>query len=100
MLMILSCWHAAWKVLGHRAALPLPGGHAMLNTEIEIQRLASAMIERHGATAAKAAVGRLNQMIDRGDRDGMERWPCVVSLIHRSQAAAPAVEHRGQGVAA
>ncbi|HXP03115.1 MAG TPA: hypothetical protein VN808_03270 [Stellaceae bacterium] len=62
----------------------------MLNTEIEIERLAMAMMERHGAGAAKAAVARLNQMIDRGDRDGMERWACVVSLIHRSQGAGPA----------
>jgi len=61
----------------------------MLNSEIEIQRLALAMMERHGAGAAKAAVARLNQMIDRGDRDGMERWACVVSLIHRGQGAGP-----------
>lgn len=74
----------------------------MLNTEIEIERLAMAMMERHGAGAAKAAVGRLNQMIDRGDRDGMERWACVVSLIHRSQGAGPAFTDRerahGSGV--
>ena len=62
----------------------------MLNSEIEIERLAMAMMERHGTNAAKAAVARLNQMIDRGDRDGMERWACVVSLIHRSQGAGPA----------
>ena len=59
----------------------------MLKTEIEIQRLALAMIERHGSGAAKAAVARLNQMIDRGDRDGTERWACVVSVIHRSRGA-------------
>jgi hypothetical protein len=62
----------------------------MLNTEIEIERLAIAMVERHGGGAAKAAVARLNQMIDRGDRDGMERWACVVSLIHRNQDVGPA----------
>jgi len=66
----------------------------MLNTELDIQRLALAMMERHGASAAKAAVARLNQMIDRGDRDGMERWACVVSLIHRRQGAGP--EFAGQ----
>ena len=66
----------------------------MLNTEIEIERLALAMMERHGGGAAKAAVARLNQMIDRGDRDGMERWACVVSLIHQSQGAGPAFSGR------
>jgi hypothetical protein len=75
---------------------PRQGGDAcsedetMLNTEIEIEHLAMATMERHGAGAAKAAVARLNQMIDRGDRDGMERWACVVSLIHRSHGAGPA----------
>jgi hypothetical protein len=57
-------------------------------------------VERHGGGAAKAAVARLNQMIDRGDRDGMERWACVVSLIHRSQGAGPAFARHEQGVAA
>ncbi len=69
----------------------------MLNTELEIERLALAMMERHGGGAAKAAVARLNQMIDRGDRDGMERWACVVSLIHRSQGAGPAFAGREEG---
>jgi hypothetical protein len=71
----------------------------MLNTEIEIERLAMAMMERHGAGAAKAAVSRLNQMIDRGDRDGMERWACVVSLIHRGQGAGPAFGNAAHGSA-
>jgi hypothetical protein len=66
----------------------------MLNSEIEIQRLAVAMMERHGGGAAKAAVARLNQMIDRGDRDGMERWACVVSVIHRSQGPNPTAAGR------
>jgi len=48
--------------------------------------------------AAKAAVARLNEMIDRDDRDGMERWACVVSLIHRSQGAGPAFAGAGRGV--
>ena len=41
----------------------------MLNTEIEIERLAMAMMERHGAGAAKAAVARLNQIVGRPVRD-------------------------------
>lgn len=72
----------------------------MLNTEIEIERLAMAMMERHGSGAAKAAVARLNQMIDRGDRDGMERWACVVSLIHRSQGVGPAFAGHDHGATA
>jgi hypothetical protein len=72
----------------------------MLNTEIEIERLALAMLERHGTGAAKAAVARLNQMIDRGDRDGMERWACVVSVIHRSQGVGPAFSRRDHGTGA
>jgi len=70
----------------------------MFNSEIELERLALSMIERHGAGAAKAAVARLNEMIDRDDRDGMERWACVVSLIHRSQGAGPAFAGAGRGV--
>ena len=72
----------------------------MLNTEIDIQRMARAMIERHGASAAKAAVARLNQMIDCDDRDGMEHWACVISLIHRTQGAEPALAGRSRDAAA
>jgi hypothetical protein len=56
--------------------------------EIEIERLATAMITRHGAQAARAAVARLNQSIDRRDWAGRERWACVVRLIHQRQGFA------------
>jgi hypothetical protein len=57
----------------------------MPTSETEIELLAHAMIDRHGRDAAKAAVARLNQMIDRGDWAGRERWACVVHAIHQSQ---------------
>jgi len=68
----------------------------MVHGEIEIERLARAMIERHGMEAAKAAVARLNQMIDRGNVEGRERWACVVRIIHESQGVGPAFS-RGEG---
>jgi hypothetical protein len=61
----------------------------MPTNESEIELLARAMIDRHGPGAAKAAVVRLNQMIDHGDWNGRDRWACVVRAIHESQGAAP-----------
>lgn len=61
----------------------------MPTNETEIELLARAMIDRHGADAAKAAVLRLNQMIDRGDWDGRDRWACVVHMIHDRQGLVP-----------
>lgn len=57
--------------------------------EIEIERVAIAMIARYGTGAAREAVTRLNQTIDRGDWDGRERWACVVHTIHERQGLAP-----------
>ena len=57
----------------------------MPTNESEIELLARAMIDRHGSSAAKAAVVRLNQMIDRADWNGRDRWACVVREIHESQ---------------
>jgi hypothetical protein len=72
----------------------------MPTNESEIELLARAMIDRHGVEAAKAAVIRLNQMIDRSDWDGRDRWACVVRAIHESQGRAPALAGRGlSGVA-
>lgn len=69
----------------------------MPTNETEIELLARAMIERHGNDAARAAVTRLNQMIDRGDWDGRDRWACVVHMIHERQGIAAAVMHGGYG---
>jgi hypothetical protein len=69
----------------------------MPTNETEIELLARAMIERHGNDAARSAVTRLNQMIDRGDWDGRDRWACVVHMIHECQGITAAVMHGGSG---
>ncbi|HTW50544.1 MAG TPA: hypothetical protein VME45_01445 [Stellaceae bacterium] len=65
--------------------------------ETEIELLARAMIDRHGGNAARAAVVRLNQMIDRADWAARDRWACVVHMIHERQGggAPPARRKRG-----
>ncbi|HVH79162.1 MAG TPA: hypothetical protein VM782_07220 [Stellaceae bacterium] len=63
--------------------------------ESEIELLARAMIDRHGADAARAAVVRLNQMIDGGDWEGRDRWACVVREIHERQGVNALVARRG-----
>jgi hypothetical protein len=65
--------------------------------ENEIELLARAMIDRHGADAAKTAVVQLNQNIDRGDWDGRDRWACVVRAIHQQQGMAHAFARHGHG---
>jgi len=50
-----------------------------------IDRAARAMIRRHGTGAARAAVERLNAMIDRGDGPGRDMWACIVHAIHERQ---------------
>ena len=70
----------------------------MAHGEIEIERLAHAMIERHGMDAVKAAVARLNQVIDRGDAEGRQRWACVVRIIHAHQGVGPVFSHREKGI--
>ncbi|HWD56984.1 MAG TPA: hypothetical protein VG308_01795 [Stellaceae bacterium] len=63
----------------------------MPTNESEVELLARAMIDRHGREAARAAVVRLNQMIDRSDWAGRDRWACVVRAIHLQQRAGQAV---------
>lgn len=65
--------------------------------ETEVELLARAMIDRHGADAARAAVVRLNQLIDRGDWDGRDRWACVVHMIHERQGIGAVVARRERG---
>jgi hypothetical protein len=65
----------------------------MPTSETEIELLARAMIDRHGMDAAKTAVLRLNQMIDRGNWEGRDRWACVVRAIHERQGIGAAVAH-------
>ena len=66
--------------------------------ESEIELLARAMIDRHGPNAAKAAVVRLNQMIDRSDWEGRDRWACVVREIHETQSVRSALASSSRGV--
>ena len=63
--------------------------------ENEVELLARAMMDRHGADAARAAVVRLNQMIDRSDWDGRDRWACVVRAIHERQGTNALVARGG-----
>ena len=65
----------------------------MPTSETEVELLARSMINRHGRAAARAAVLRLNQMIDRGDWDGRDRWACVVRAIHESLGVHPVFPH-------
>lgn len=65
--------------------------------ETEIELLARAMIDRHGTGAARAAVHRLNQMIDSGNWEERDRWACVVHTIHERQGLGIAVAHRERG---
>lgn len=57
--------------------------------EIEVERLATAMIARYGSGAAREAATRLNVAIDRADWEARERWACVVRAIHQRQGLAP-----------
>lgn len=58
----------------------------------KIDRVALAMIRRHGAGAARAAVERVNAMIDRGDGPGRDLWACVVHAIHENAGDADAAD--------
>lgn len=69
----------------------------MSSYETEIELLARAMIDRHGTGAARAAVDRLNQMIDRSDWEARDRWACVVHMIHECQGVGAAVARQRHG---
>jgi hypothetical protein len=47
-----------------------------------VSRLAEIMISQYGFGAARAAVERLNAMIDRHDWRRRDQWACVVRAIH------------------
>ena len=65
--------------------------------ETEIELLARALIDRHGDEAARAAVVRLNQTIDRGDWEARDRWACVVHMIHERQSLGAVLADRERG---
>lgn len=52
-----------------------------------VERIAGEMIATHGARAARMAVERLNETIDRNDASGRDFWACVVRVIHQRQGA-------------
>ncbi len=52
------------------------------DNEIEISRVAHAVIAQHGPDAAVLAAERLNEMIDNGNWAGRDAWACVVHAIH------------------
>jgi hypothetical protein len=61
----------------------------VLPSETAIDGLARDMIERHGAQAALRAAERVNDQIDKGDREGSYLWAAVVHVIHELQHAEP-----------
>jgi hypothetical protein len=61
----------------------------VLASDTAIDRLAREMIEHHGARAALRAVERVNDKIDKGDRDGSYLWAAVVHAIHELQDGGP-----------
>lgn len=61
----------------------------MVRDEAEAERLARDMIARHGPRAAREAIERLNDMIDRNNIPGRDLWACVVHAIHERQGTGP-----------
>lgn len=57
----------------------------MVVSEGEVERIAREMIRQHGPAAARAAVDRLNELIDRGDWRGRDVWARIVHAIHDVQ---------------
>jgi hypothetical protein len=53
-----------------------------------VDNSARELIEQHGTGAVYAAVERLNQSIDTGDRNGRDFWAQVVRAIHEYQRSA------------
>jgi hypothetical protein len=61
----------------------------MVRNEAEIERIARDLIARHGSEAAREAIERLNEMIDRNNIPGRDLWACVVHRIHERQGSGP-----------
>jgi hypothetical protein len=60
--------------------------------DIDIHRSAWLMIRRNGDDAAAQAERRGNELLDRGDLDGMLVWQAIISAIRRLQADVPAAD--------
>ena len=61
----------------------------MVRNEGEIERVARDLIARHGPEAARQAIDRLNEMIDRNNVPGRDLWACIVHRIHEHQRSGP-----------
>jgi len=57
--------------------------------DIDIHRSAWLMIRRYGEDAAIQAAKRGEQLLDKGDLDGMLVWQAIISAIRRLQATTP-----------
>jgi len=55
--------------------------------DIDIHRDAWLMIHRYGDDAAAQAARRGDELLDKGDLDGMLVWQAIISAIRRLQAA-------------
>ena len=55
----------------------------------DIERIARELLAEHGGHAARVAVERLNEMIDRDNSRGRDIWACVVHAIHEQQGTSP-----------
>jgi len=64
----------------------------MLVKDAEIERIARELLAEHGPRAARIAVERLNEMIDRDNVRGRDIWACVVHAIHEQQGISPWVD--------
>ena len=58
--------------------------------DIDIHHAAWLMIRRYGADAAAQAAKRGDDLLDKGNLDGMLVWHAIISAIRRLQVEKPA----------
>ena len=58
--------------------------------DIDIHRSAWLMIRRYGDDAAAQAAMRGDELLDKGDLDGMLVWHAIITAIRRLQTDKPA----------
>jgi hypothetical protein len=58
--------------------------------DLDIHRSAWLMIRRYGDDAEAQAAMRGDELLDKGDLDGMLVWMAIISAIRRLQATTPA----------
>jgi hypothetical protein len=75
----ISTADAGWR---SELALKIPVRPFRRPQQAMAERVATEMITRHGANAAREAAIRLNRMIDRGNMPARDLWAYVVHLIH------------------